>query len=99
MWQADGSAARVVAGRGEVSGVSDFVVTKYVSPDSAGWVRVPDCPRTWEKPNGELFTFPPHASEVLVVPAEGLLTRMRREATTRGLLAEFEKFIWGEDRK
>ena len=65
----------------------DPIQIKHIDPASAGWMRVPDRPRTWEKPDGTIFTFPLGDNEVLVIPTENALRRFRRLA-----IMEFNKW-------
>ena len=39
-----------------------------VSPEDEGWKRHPVYPRTWIKPGGQLYLFPPGQREKLVLP-------------------------------
>lgn len=63
----------------------DIVETREITAESAGWVRVHNQPRTWERPDGSLYIFSPGSSEVLVAPTESLPEMMRRIAQERGL--------------
>jgi len=64
---------------------ADAIEVSEFSPESAGWIRVPGRPRTWEKPDGTLYEFSPRAREVLVAPKENLPAMTRRIAKERGL--------------
>ncbi len=48
---------------------SDEIKTVEIDPSQEGWERYPLLPRTWVKPTGEIYRFPPSpAREVLIIP-------------------------------
>ena len=65
----------------------DPILIKHIKPESAGWMRVPGRPRTWEKPDGSIHVFLPDEREILIVPVENAWKRFQRL-----VVAEFKKW-------
>lgn len=55
-----------------MSGPNAPVETEWINPDQAGWLKRSDIgPRTWERPDGLLFQFPPGQPQQLMVLKSG----------------------------